>query len=119
MSRRINFTGQQKIAILREHLVENVPVSEVCKKHGISVVNFYNWQKILFEEGASLFERKPNASNVRRQEAAAVKQVQEPEAAVTRENEVIAELLKQHYANGRSATEKRMSTTHGYPEITG
>jgi transposase-like protein len=99
--------------------VENVPVSEVCKKHGISVVNFYNWQKILFEEGASLFERKPNASNVRHQKAAAVKHVQELEAAVTRKNEVIAELLKQHYANGRSATEKRMSTTHGYPEITG
>ncbi len=72
--------------------VENVPVSEVCKKHGISVVNFYNWQKILIEEGATLFERKPNASNVRRQEAAAVKQVQELEAAVTRKNEVIAEI---------------------------
>jgi transposase-like protein len=72
MSRRINHTGQQKIAILREHLVENVPVSEVCKKYGISVVNFYNWQKILFEEGAALFERKPNASSSRRQKAAAV-----------------------------------------------
>ena len=72
MSRRSNDNGQQKIAMLREHLVENVPVSEVCKTHGISVVNFYNWQKILFEEGAALFERKPNASNVRRQEAAAV-----------------------------------------------
>jgi hypothetical protein len=89
------------------------------QKHGISAVNFYKWQKILFEEGASLFERKPNASNVRRQEAAAVKQVQELEATVTRKNEVIAERLKQHYANGRSATEKSMSTTHGYPEITG
>jgi hypothetical protein len=59
-------------------------------------VNFCNWQKILFEEGASLFERKPNASNVRRQEDAAVKQVQELEAAVTRKNEVIAELLQEH-----------------------
>jgi transposase-like protein len=55
MSSRINYTGQQKIAILREHLIENVPVSEVCKRHGISVVNFYNWQKILFEEGAAFF----------------------------------------------------------------
>jgi transposase-like protein len=71
-SRPINYTGRQKIAILREHLVENVPVSEDCKTHGISVVNFYNWQKILFEKGAALFERKPNASSSRRQEAAAV-----------------------------------------------
>ena len=28
MSRRINYTGQQKIAILRGDLVENVPVLE-------------------------------------------------------------------------------------------
>ena len=28
MSRRINYTGQQKIAILREHLIEDVPVLE-------------------------------------------------------------------------------------------
>ena len=69
----INYTGQQKIAILREHFVENVPVSGVCKKHGISVVNFYCWQSILFEEeAATLFERKPNASSRPRQEAAAV-----------------------------------------------
>jgi transposase-like protein len=96
MSSRISYAGQQKIAILREHLVENVPVSEVCKKHGISVVNFCKWQKILFEEGATLFERKPNASNVLRQEAAAVKQVQALESDVTRKNEVIAELLHEH-----------------------
>ena len=53
----INYTGQQKIAILCEYHVENVPVSEVCEKHGISVVNFYCWQSILFEEEAAmLFE---------------------------------------------------------------
>jgi hypothetical protein len=34
-----------KIAILRKHFVESVPVSDVCKKHGSSVVNFYNWKK--------------------------------------------------------------------------
>ncbi len=58
MSRAISYTGQQKIAILREHLVGNVPVSGVCKKHGISVVNFYCWQKIVFEERVGTFGRK-------------------------------------------------------------
>ena len=51
MSKRINYTGQQKIAILREHFVENVPVSEVCKKHGIRVVNFCNWKKSSSRKG--------------------------------------------------------------------
>lgn len=41
---------------IREHLIEKVPVSELCDEHGISVVNFYKWQKQLFENGASAFE---------------------------------------------------------------
>ena len=42
------------IAILREHLVENGPVSEVRKTHGICVVNFYNWQKSSSRKGRAL-----------------------------------------------------------------
>jgi|GEM_PF-6210063 len=45
---------------------EGLPVSEVCRKYDISVTSFDNWQKILFEGTAQLFDRKPNAANVRR-----------------------------------------------------
>ena len=41
------------MAILREHLIEKVPVSQVCDQHGVSVVNFYNWQQQFFENGAA------------------------------------------------------------------
>ncbi len=51
MSTRKILTPEQKIAILREHLIKKVPVSEVYDKHGVSVVSFYNWQKQLFENG--------------------------------------------------------------------
>jgi len=53
---RRHFTGQQKLAILRAHLIEKTPVSEVCDKHGITPTQFYQWQKKLFEEGAAVFE---------------------------------------------------------------
>jgi len=94
--KRINYSAQEKVAILRAHLVEGVPVSEVCQKHGISVTNFYNWQKILFEGAEELFARKPNSANVRRQEAAAEKKVAALEAKLVQKNEVIAELLQEH-----------------------
>ncbi len=68
MSARKIFTPEQKIVILREHLIEKVPVSQVCDQHGVSVVNFGNWQKLSFENGATAFERKPNSANVKRQE---------------------------------------------------
>ncbi len=32
---RRNFSGAQKLAILWEHLIEKVPISEVCEKHGL------------------------------------------------------------------------------------
>jgi len=35
---RQNFSGAEKMAILREHLIEKVPVSEVCEEHGLQPV---------------------------------------------------------------------------------
>lgn len=96
MSKRKFLTPDQKIAILREHLIEKVPVSDLCDKHDISAVNFYNWQKQLFEHGASCFERKANAANQRRQDDAVDRKLQQLEAKMQAKNEVIAELLQEH-----------------------
>ena len=96
MAERKVFTPEQKIAILREHLLEKVPVSQVCDKHGVSVINFYNWQKQLFEDGARVFERKPNAANIRRQQDANQVKIEGLEVKLQQKNEVIAELLQEH-----------------------
>lgn len=96
MSKRKFLTPEQKIAIVREHLLEKVPVSDLCDKHEISAVNFYNWQRQLFENGAVCFERKKNAANQRRQETASERKVGELEAKIQSKNEVIAELLQEH-----------------------
>lgn len=52
MTKRKFLTREQKIAIVREHLLEGVPVSALVDKHKIHAVQFYQWQKLLFEEGA-------------------------------------------------------------------
>ncbi|MFQ5807775.1 MAG: transposase [Phycisphaerae bacterium] len=54
---RRNFTGAEKMVILREHLIEKVPISEVCDKHGLQPAMFCQWQKRLFEDGAAVFGR--------------------------------------------------------------
>ena len=96
MSTRKILTPKQKIAILREHLIEKVPVSEICDKHEISVVNFYKWQKQLFENGAVAFERKTNSANAKRQDDANMAKIEKMEAKLQQKNEVIAELLQEH-----------------------
>jgi transposase-like protein len=57
---RRHYSPQQKVAILREHLIEQVPISELCQKHHIHPTLFYQWQKTFFENGAAAFEREPS-----------------------------------------------------------
>src|SRR4051812_26987553 len=53
-----NYTPVEKVAILRRHLIDHVPVSDLCDEHQLSPTLFYLWQKQFFENGASAFERK-------------------------------------------------------------
>lgn len=94
MQRR-SFTGAEKLAILREHLIEKTPISEVCRKHNVQITLFYGWQKKLFEDGAVIFDSKPDPN---RQQAAEARKVQALEAKVQQKNEVLAELMGEHVA---------------------
>jgi transposase-like protein len=53
---RKHFTPQEKVAILRRHLVDKVRVSELCEELGLRPTMFYRWQKELFENGAAAFQ---------------------------------------------------------------
>jgi transposase-like protein len=53
---RKHFTPEEKVAILRRHLVDRVPVSELCEELGLRPTVFYRWQKELFENGAAAFQ---------------------------------------------------------------
>ena len=55
---RKNYTPSEKVAILRRHLIDHVPVSDLCDEYQLSPTLFYAWQKIFFENGATAFERK-------------------------------------------------------------
>jgi transposase-like protein len=93
---RTFLTAEQKVAIVREHLLEKVPVSDLCGKHGIRSVDFFNWQRQLFENGAACFVRKKNAANQRRQNATSERRVEQLETKIRSKNEVITELLLEH-----------------------
>lgn len=94
--RRRSFSGTEKLAILREHLIEKVPVSEVCEKHGLAPTKLYQWQKRLFEEGAAVFDQPRRKSSA--QQTAEARKIEALEAKVTEKNEVLAELMGEHVA---------------------
>ena len=96
MPTRRNLTPEQKVAILRERLIDNVPLSDLCDKHKIHTTQFYAWQKLFFENGSACFQRKTNSANAKRQENAQTKRIEELEAKIQKKNEVVAELLEEH-----------------------
>ncbi len=68
MSKRIRkrFTSEEKLAILRLHLLEGTPVSDLCDKHGIGPSIFYRWQKDFFENRAVALEHRTRSQETTR-----------------------------------------------------
>ena len=50
--KRRHDTAEQKVAILRDRLLDGKPVSGVCDAHDVLPSSFYEWQKKQFENGA-------------------------------------------------------------------
>lgn len=92
-SERRHFTPQEKIAALKRHLLEAVPVSSLCDQLGIAPTLFYRWQKELFEQGHILFE---NGRKAKALDDAKDQKIQQLEAKLQRKNEVMAELMEAH-----------------------
>src|ERR1039458_922929 len=55
---RKHYTGEEKVAIQRRHLLDKVPVSDLCEELGLQPTVFYRWQKEFFENGAAAFQGK-------------------------------------------------------------
>jgi transposase-like protein len=88
---RKNYTPVEKVAILRRHLLDRVPVSDLCDEYQLSPTLFYAWQKLFFENGASAFEHKAGAS-----ELAHLRTIAALREKLQRKNEVVAELMEEH-----------------------
>ena len=54
--KRKRFAAEEKVRLLRLHLLEKVPVSDLCDEYGVNPNMFYRWQKQFFENGAAAFE---------------------------------------------------------------
>jgi transposase-like protein len=96
MSKRKYLSPEQKVAIVRRHLLEHVPVSDLCDEFGIHATQFYTWQKQLFEGAAEIFQRQPNHANRKRQQDAQAQKIEQLEQKLQKKNEVVAELLEEH-----------------------
>src|SRR5436853_2924523 len=91
---RRHFTPEQKVALLRLHLLEKKPVSDICQEHDLSVTLFYLWQKQFFENGTAAFantgKRRKAGGDTKDRTIAALR------AKLQVKNEVLSELMEEH-----------------------
>ncbi len=89
---RRSFTVEQKVAILKRHLIDKVPVSEVCAEADIQPSVFYYWQKQLFANA----DRALEASAAGRERRELHRKVEQLEAKLARKDEVIAQISEEY-----------------------
>lgn len=90
---RRRFSAEQKAAILREHIVDKVTVSDLCDKHRLNPNMFYRWQKEMFENLPALFERRSGSP-----QTALTRENDLLKAKVAQKDEVIAEIMADYIA---------------------
>ena len=93
-SERRHLNPQEKIAALKRHLLEGVPVSTICDELDIAPTLFYRWQKEFFENGAAAFvstgKRHKTVEEAKDRKIAAL------EGKLQQKNEVLAEVMQEY-----------------------
>ena len=91
---RKHYTAEEKVAILRRHLLDKVPISTLCEELSLQPM-VYRWQKEFFDNGAAAFQPKQRPSH---QVEEKDKRIEFLEKKVQTKDEVLAELMAEHIA---------------------
>ena len=95
MSReRRTFSPEDKVSLLRRHLLDKTAISVLCAEADITPTQFYQWQKQFFENGGAAFKNSDRAAL--RIDSAKDRQIDVLKAKIQTKNEVLSELLEEH-----------------------
>lgn len=94
MKKKKIYTAEEKSIILREHLENNLTISEISEKYGINPTVVYNWKKLLFEQAPGTLTRKTK-KNVRHQ-TKLESRIAELESLLARRENLISELVAEN-----------------------
>jgi len=89
--KRKNYTADEKVGILRRHLLDGEAVSKLCDEHDLKPTVFYRWQKEFFEGGAAAFDRERKGEAKRLQG-----KIKALETELQQRNEVLAEITAEY-----------------------
>jgi transposase-like protein len=89
---RRHWTSQEKIKLLRRHLIDRVPISKICEDEGLAPSLYHRWQEQLFTNGGLALEagrRRPERNHERQC-------IERLEDKIRQKDMVLAELMAEH-----------------------
>lgn len=95
---RRQFSPEQKATILRRHLADDVPVSDLCDEYQIQPTLFYLWKRQALEHLSAALEDGRARRGQERGETVAQARVAALEARLAKKDAVIAEVSEEYLA---------------------
>jgi transposase len=89
------FTTEQKVAVLRRHMIDKVPISDLCEEYKLQPSVLYHWQKQLFENMAAAFDAVAGSRPPQREKQLEAK-VEQLTAKLAKKDSVIAEISAEY-----------------------
>jgi transposase-like protein len=90
--KRRHFTPEQKAELLRRHLVDKVPISEICNEQRLQPSVFYQWLRQLMANAPVALVSPKGTSQERKLQ----QRIEALEAKLARKDEVIAEVSEEY-----------------------
>lgn len=87
------FAPQQKAQIVRRHLADKEPVSDLASELQIQPSQIHGWVKLVLDQAEAAFRRQPGN---RREDQAKDQRIAQLEQKLVQKNEVIVELLEEN-----------------------
>jgi transposase len=89
---RRHWSAEDKIKLLRRHLIERTPVSKICEEARLAPSLFHRWQEQLFVNAALALEgKRPERSQDQLH-------VEKLEQKIRQKDEILVELMAEHMA---------------------
>jgi transposase-like protein len=89
------FSAEEKAAILRHHLVDKKPVSDVCDEYGIQPSVFYAWQRQVMDNLASALDGGAGRRQRNGREEQLSRDNETLQAKLSKKDNVIAEVTEE------------------------
>ena len=104
-------TPAEKAAVVRRHLVDKIPVSNLAEELDVQPSLIHLWVKHVLDQAEAAFERsqqrtrRPQEDPKDRQIAQLQTQLAQKEAKLAQKNEVISELMEENVRSKKAAGE--------------